>query len=861
MTEECPNHETLNNFTLGLLPDEAAWPIEAHLSSCARCASRSDSRMPRDGFAALFRVSRAAITVDGPEVETLTHRLRKLVALPASSPRPETASREPGEMFGRYRLLAELGRGGMGIVYRAEDPQLKRTVALKVLLDNRFADPIQCTRFQREAEALAQLHHPAIVSIHEVGTHDGRPFLALEYVPGGTLAHRLRGQPQPIAESVALMVRLVGAVQHAHTLGIVHRDLKPGNVLIGDDLASAKISDFGLARRMDEHGLTETGAILGTPGYLAPEQTVGSGSTVGPTADIYSLGAILYEMLTGRPPFRGENLLETLELARTTDPVAPRRLRSSIPRNLETITLKCLQRDPRKRYTNAADLLADLERFQRGEPIHARRASWPERLTRWTRRNPMATALIVVFLGAAISLAISQRRTQRALDRAEANESRAKDASERANVNYRAARDALEKILSRTSSPGQKEVPGLRSLSRKQREDALEFYLAVAERADDDPAIKQDVAQSRYIAATLQADFGRIDEARANAREAERLFGELVAHDATNPRVRFGYLDAYLFMTMYSEPGVDRGARLRQAITLAEELVSDFPDDPGSHSAQAIVLNNCGYDAYRNKQPDAEKYFRASVAAHEKRLSLTPNDRHAQVATAGALLNLHLVAHQLGRPDVMQLGDRADDLLLKAHRADPSDHFILARLGDHRTNRAYSLFNAGQEARALSSLTEVIDLLEAAHKNEPQFEVLKNALYTTNGARAEVCAALKKNDLCVASWRRVVELAPPDQQVLRRGNLIHALLEAKQPEQALREAEALAKIIESNPNTDGYVTIIVAAAKVQSGQAIAWAHRAKKVLPDWPSCRQRLRANPAMMPLLNQPDWQSLLAE
>src|SRR5262245_11570807 len=242
-----------------------------------------------------------------------------------------------------YEIESILGRGGMGLVYKARQLKLNRPVALKMLLAGSFAARPEIARFRREAEAVAALRHPHVVQIYDVGDFEGRPYFTMEFMEGGSLAEKLRGTPQPAAAAVAMIASLAGAVQYAHQAGIVHRDLKPGNILLAAD-GTPKIGDFGLARHFEgEAGLTLTGTRVGTPSYMAPEQAQGKPSAVGPAADVYALGAILYEMLTGRPPFRGETASDTERQVIADQPVSPVRLNPRVPRDLETICLKCLR--------------------------------------------------------------------------------------------------------------------------------------------------------------------------------------------------------------------------------------------------------------------------------------------------------------------------------------------------------------------------------------------------------------------------------------------------------------------------------------------------------------------------------------
>ncbi len=312
------------------------------------------------------------------------------LTLSAASPAAPTV---PG-----YEILGVLGRGGMGVVYKARQVKLGRLVALKMVLAGAHAGPAELARFRTEAEAVAQLQHPNIVQIHEVGEHTGLPYFSLEFVEGGSLARRLKGTPLPARQAAQLVAALAGAMHAAHQRGIVHRDLKPGNVLLTAD-GIPKITDFGLAKRLDApEGMTQTGAVMGTPSYMAPEQALGKTHEIGPAADIYALGAILYELLTGRPPFRSETPWDTILLAAQGDPVPPSTLQPRVPRDLETICLKCLAREPQKRFATARALADDLGRFLAGEPIQARPVGAWERLIKRVKRRPAVAGLLAVIV-------------------------------------------------------------------------------------------------------------------------------------------------------------------------------------------------------------------------------------------------------------------------------------------------------------------------------------------------------------------------------------------------------------------------------------------------------------------------------
>jgi tetratricopeptide (TPR) repeat protein/tRNA A-37 threonylcarbamoyl transferase component Bud32 len=387
-----------------------------------------------------------------------------------------------------YEIEDELGRGGMGVVYKARQAGLGRLVALKMILHADHAGTEGRARFFAEPEAVARLQHPNIVQIHEIGEHDGAPFFSLEFCPGGSLDRKLAHKPAPVREAAALVRTLAEAVQAAHGKGIIHRDLKPANVLLGED-GTLKVTDFGLAKRLDQAGETRAGAVMGTPNYMAPEQAEGKTDQIGPAADVYALGAILYECLTGRPPFLASSVLEVLDQVRSAEPLPPRRLQVNVPRDLETICLKCLQKAPAARYASAADLAADLDRYLDGRPILARPVPAWERTAKWARRHPAQAGLAVAVL--LVVAFASLGGTFYGLYK------------DRENVLLRQQAEQKERF--RDSFSRGKEEEAAASLARERKQDdqahkhleAADRLLESAERDAADPDQREDVAGRR----------------------------------------------------------------------------------------------------------------------------------------------------------------------------------------------------------------------------------------------------------------------------------------------------------------------------------------------------------------------------
>jgi WD40 repeat protein/tetratricopeptide (TPR) repeat protein/tRNA A-37 threonylcarbamoyl transferase component Bud32 len=405
-----------------------------------------------------------------------------------------------------YELLGQIGRGGMAVVYKARHVQLNRVVALKMLLPHDADDAPQLKRFRAEARTVARLRHPNIVQIYEVGEHDGRPFFSLEYLEGGTLGESLKGRPQPPRGAAAVVERLARAVQYAHEQGVIHRDIKPANVLLAPD-GTPKLSDFGLARetRVDQR-VTQSGLVIGTPSYMAPEQAQGSSQEVGPAADVHALGVLLYEMLTGRPPFRGATLLDTLVQAMHQEAASLSRVRPGLPRDLSTICHHCLEKDPARRYPSAGALADDLRRFLDGEPIRARRVGELERLAKWARRRPaiagLLAALLVALLAGAGASAFFAVRAGIARDKAELRE---KDA-----VNATRAAVSAGKEAGEARNEAQRQAAGL----------YLDRGLALADGGEPDKGLHW-MLHALRVAPEGEADFRRAVRANLAAWDGQ----------------------------------------------------------------------------------------------------------------------------------------------------------------------------------------------------------------------------------------------------------------------------------------------------------------------------------------------------
>src|SRR4051794_26218508 len=431
MTEAAPNHpkvEELRALSLGQLTEAELAPVLAHLGECPACCRRIDELAAADPLLARLQ-QRAAST---ERVLVSPTQRRSAVRAMRQSQESRSAARKGDsdevpvvlpvpKRVGDYDILTEVGRGGMGVVYQARHRGLRRLAALKMVLAGEFASPVQELRFRLEAELAARVRHPNIVQVYEIGNCDGRPFLAMEWVDGGSLVNRLDGMPWPPGEAAALIETLARAIDVAHGEGVVHRDLKPANILLargahrgvpGGDGASTpdgmapapllrsfvpKIADFGLAQTIEGGpAMTLSGLLVGTPGYMAPEQAGGRRALVGPATDIYALGVLLYQLLTGQLPFQGDSTLELLRAVTADEPTRPRRLQPRVPRDLEAVTLHCLEKEPGRRYPSALALAEDLRRFREGEQVMARPVGAVARLARVCRRRPLVALLLAL---------------------------------------------------------------------------------------------------------------------------------------------------------------------------------------------------------------------------------------------------------------------------------------------------------------------------------------------------------------------------------------------------------------------------------------------------------------------------------
>ena len=523
----CLSEEEINNLLIAPqeLPDLGT--VESHLSQCSECVQRLELA----SVASANESVRKQLVPDSIGVQQNAADTIQIDPAGQETEPPFETDEESGEEAGYslpsiagYEIHEVLGRGGMGIVYRATHNELGRAVALKMISGGLLAGPEKIRRFGQEAQSLAKLDHPNIVKVFDVGAFQGQPYIAMELVPGQSLDQRLDGVPWTPERSASLVIKLARAMDAAHGQSIIHRDLKPANVLIVDDrqpLDEPKIIDFGLARDTDTSAITMTGDVFGSPSYMSPEQALGKQNETGTASDVYSLGSILYELLTGRPPFIGSTAAETLNQIINEDPVRPKLLNSAIPRDLETICLKCIEKPIDRRYLSASQLASDLQNYLDGKPITARPASPLEKAWKFGRRHPVWVAVgLVSFVAVSMMLVMWVKFTQDLAEQknyalaqkaaAEKEEKRAVESELKAKANEELAKEN-ERIALRNEKIAEDQVEIqkqtylftrtlLSKLKTFKKNDQLIELIVETERTFDDTYVDQPVMKAAYLA-------------------------------------------------------------------------------------------------------------------------------------------------------------------------------------------------------------------------------------------------------------------------------------------------------------------------------------------------------------------------
>ena len=672
---------------------------------------------------------------------------------------PETAAALSLPAIPGYEVLGRLGHGGMGVVYKSRQVSLNRTVALKMILAGAHASPERLARFHIEAEALASLQHPNIVQIHEVGAHDGCPYLALEFVDGLPLDKMLAGTPLPPAAAARLVRTLAEAMHYAHQRGLVHRDLKPANVLLATcGLASGakaqvaewgpKITDFGLAKRLEEDGRTQTGAILGTPNYMAPEQAEGRVRDIGPATDVYALGAILYELLTGRPPFGGDTVLQTLELVRTQEPKPPSRLGRAVPRDLETICLKCLHKAPARRYPTAQALAEDLRRFLAGEPITARPVGAPERAVKWVRRRPALAGLLAVSAAAALAL----------LALGAWSDVRQRAAAERALARSRLARRAVDDMYTQVALQWLADEPHKDDLQRAFLQKALAIYEELAHDEGGDPSGLKETAVAYFHVGRICQELGDREQARQAYVRALALQQRLVAAQPRDASARHDLAETCTWLGELRRTGrgplAEAEGAYRQALALQERLVADFPGEPAYRADQARSYYNLGLAHMDGGRPAeaADDYGRA-IALLDGLRGRFPDDPRYRQELARSLADRAILHRGQGRLAAAEAdGRRAIDLLTPLRAGPQSRPAYRLELAVYYGNLGNLLLAQERSAEARDAYEQALALLRALADDFPERPGYRYELANTSNGLAALLATTGQGDEAGRRW-------------------------------------------------------------------------------------------------------------
>ncbi|MGE0758005.1 MAG: protein kinase, partial [Pirellulaceae bacterium] len=562
--------------------------------------------------------------------------------------------------FGDNELLDEIGRGGMGVVYRALQRSAHRCVALKVIGRERWDGLTESRwrevqdRFRNEALAAARLQHENLVTVYEVGEVDGQPFFSMQLVEGPTISELLTRGPLDSRVAAEYVEAIAGAVHEAHRHGILHRDLKPQNILLEIKSNRPLVVDFGLAKVVEQaDAMTKTGDVVGTPSHMSPEQARDS-SNVTVQTDVYALGATLYHMLTARPPFQAATPVETLRQVLQQDPVPPRRLNPAIEPDLETICLKCLQKETVRRYTSASELADDLRRFRLGQPIHARPASWLYLTQRWVRRNPLpaafgamaATCLLVAF--AATLLAYRQQQRTLAVEQ---------DARVRTDESFHDALETVRRLGTRVTNDGLLNQPGMQPLRRELLQEVLAYYEKFLDRRRGDARVRKELA-------TAEFQIGCITE------------------ELQSPQAAL--------------PWYERARELQQA------LANERPDDPDLLAALAVTLNRIGRVEHQRQD------LAAAVDAYDRALALRrrlaarfPGDLEYQRAVASTTMNLALVESDRGQVEAaLAHFPASQDLQQSLVQSHPESTDVWRDLATNAFNQGNWALRQGETARA-----------------------------------------------------------------------------------------------------------------------------------------------------------------
>ncbi len=655
--------------------------------------------------------------------------------------------------FGSYQLLNEVGRGGMGLVYRAHQRSLDRIVALKVLLHGSLGDKAGRRRFRAEAESAAQLQHPNIVAIHEVGEEDGVPYLTMDFVDGPDLSRLCDGRPLPAATAARYLRDIARAVQTAHDAGVLHRDLKPSNILLGSD-GRPRVTDFGLAKRADTNAsqeLTTTGQVFGSPSYTSPEQAAGRLPDVAAPTDVYGLGAILYHLITGRAPFVAPTATQTLRLVLEAEPVAPHLLNPSLPRDLETICLKCLQKDPARRYPAAAALADDIDRFIDQRPILARPVSPLGRSWRWCRRHPataaLTTALLVVLAFAAIIADIQIHRTERARQTAVV------------------ARGEAEKLVTWLLDDlgNDIESSGRGDQVVKLAQQVVAYYENLLPESRTGETERRHGQALARLGRTLRAQ-ARLPEATAAARRAVTIFEKLRREGDDSD----GTLAALVNEQVWSSLAQARDGKAPQALQAAKQivgLVEPRATVPGASAtirrSHALALRQLGICySFANDYSQAMAYHQRSLAIQRELLRGPDADDALAIDTVWTLIGLIEIfpREQAGTPtEIQSLSEESMVELQQVLRQRPANISALFAMGRLQDDLADFFSGELNDREALRWRQEAVATWQRCCLLDPSIPDFEYNVHLSRSNMRKAQAAEGRVSVALDGWRADLE--------------------------------------------------------------------------------------------------------
>jgi CubicO group peptidase (beta-lactamase class C family)/tetratricopeptide (TPR) repeat protein len=674
----------------------------------------------------------------------------------AASPGLEIRSDEPatpGEpeitrirYFGDYEIVGEIARGGMGVVFEARQVSLNRRVALKMILAGQLADEVDVRRFYTEAEAAANLDHPGIVPIFEVGQHQGQHYFSMGFVEGPSLSQRLAAGPLPAREAAELIRRVSEAIDYAHRRGVIHRDLKPANILL-DRGVNPRVTDFGLAKKVQgDSGLTGSGQIMGTPSYMPPEQAGSRRGDIGPAADVYALGATLYALVTGRPPFQAATAMDTVLQVIGDEPVPPRRLNAAVERDLETISLKCLEKDPARRYSSAEALGEDLGRYLAGEPILARPVTAWERAGKWARREPaiagLAASLILALIAGFAAVTGQWFRAEALRDTAEGRRidadtqrREAEDRRQQAEANFALARAAVDDFHTRVSQSRLREIPGLSSLRLELLGSARGFYDEFLRRKGDDPGLRFGLSAAQLRVAQIGAELDGRRAAGPAYRQALASYEALAREQPDDATVKAGLADCLRGLALAGPEGTSSRSLLERAQRIRAALARAQPESAETQLALARIEIDLAEEIRLADFPrEALGWYEQARDIEQELVGARPDDPERLSTLGDTLGRMAQVLDRVGSPaEASMLRREAIEYLREARDRAP---WVLGHgrlLGDLCQAEAATRRALKDSIGALAALEQAAAVRQALARENPD----------VGGVQAELIASLR----------------------------------------------------------------------------------------------------------------------